>query len=63
MGRGLYIRIPSGIWIHPTVWPQYTNATDRQTGQLSRMGEPLLVTVSRPKITQIMQKKHEFYEF
>jgi len=19
--------------IHPTVWPQYTNVTDRQTGQ------------------------------
>jgi len=23
----------SGILIHPTVWPQYTNVTDRQTGQ------------------------------
>jgi len=23
--------IPSGILIHPTVWPQYTNVTDRQT--------------------------------
>ena len=22
--------IPSGILIHPTVWPQYTNVTDRQ---------------------------------
>jgi len=21
----------SGILIHPTVWPQYTNVTDRQT--------------------------------
>jgi len=28
--------VPSGILIHPTVWPQYTNVTDRQTGQLSR---------------------------
>jgi len=25
--------IPSGILIHPTVWPQYTDVTDRQTGQ------------------------------
>jgi len=22
--------IPSGILIHPTVWPQYTNVSDRQ---------------------------------
>jgi len=22
--------MPSFIWIHPTVWPQYTNVTDRQ---------------------------------
>jgi len=21
--------VPSGILIHPTVWPQYTNVTDR----------------------------------
>jgi len=25
--------VPVGILIHPTVWPQYTNVTDRQTGQ------------------------------
>ena len=25
--------MPSFILIHPTVWPQYTNVTDRQTGQ------------------------------
>ena len=25
------ISVPSGILIHPTVWPQYTNVTDRQT--------------------------------
>ena len=24
--------VPSGILIHPTIWPQYTNVTDRQTG-------------------------------
>ena len=27
--------LPSGILIHPTVWPQYTNVTDRHTGQRS----------------------------
>ena len=25
--------IPSGILIHPTVWPQYTNVTDRTDRQ------------------------------
>jgi len=25
--------MPSFILIHPTVWPQYTNVTVRQTGQ------------------------------
>ena len=29
------ISIPSGILIHPTVWPQYTNVTDRQNRQRS----------------------------
>ena len=24
--------VPSGILIHPTVWLQYTNVTDRQEG-------------------------------
>jgi len=28
--------VPSGILIHPTVWPQYTNVTDRQDRQRSR---------------------------
>jgi len=25
--------VPSGILVHPTVWPQYTNVTDGKTGQ------------------------------
>jgi len=25
--------LPSGILIYPSVWPQYTNVADRQTGQ------------------------------
>ena len=36
---------PSGILIHPTVWPQYTSFTDRQSGQTDNgpiaQGEPL----------------------
>jgi len=24
------ISVPSGILIHPTIWPQYTNVTERQ---------------------------------
>ena len=27
--------VPSGIFIHPTIWPQYTYVTDRQTAQRS----------------------------
>ena len=34
LGRGLYLL--SGILIHPTVWPQFTNVTDRQTRQNDR---------------------------
>jgi len=26
----------SFVLIHPTVWPQYTNVTDRQTGETDR---------------------------
>ena len=28
--------MPGFILIHPTVWPQYTNVADRQTGQTDR---------------------------
>ena len=28
--------MPSFILIHPTIWPQYTSITDRQTGQTDR---------------------------
>jgi len=28
--------VPSGILIHPTVWPQYTNVTDRTDRQTDR---------------------------
>ena len=32
--RPTYVR--SGILIHPTAWPQYTHATDRQAGRTDR---------------------------
>ena len=35
--------VPSGILIHPTVWPQYTNITDSQDNGPIASGEPLLV--------------------
>ena len=41
--------IPSGILIHPTVSPQYTNVTDTDktdNGPIAQ-GEPLLVTVAK----------------
>jgi len=31
LGQGLPPYVPNGILIHPTVWTQYANVTDRQT--------------------------------
>ena len=40
--------MPSFILIHPTVWPQYTNVTDRQTGQRSySIGRTILQMVTQ----------------
>jgi len=44
--------MPSFVLIHPTVWPQYTNVTDRQIGQDNgpiALGEPFYKRL--PKIT------------
>jgi len=39
--------VPSGMLIHPTFWPQYTNVTDRQDiGPVAYVG-PLLVTIAQ----------------
>jgi len=39
--------VPGGILIHPTVWPQYTNVTDRQTDNgLIAQGEPFYKRVA-----------------
>jgi len=42
--------------IRPTVWPQYTNVTDRQTGQTDRqrtdsIGRTVLQTVAQKLMT------------
>jgi len=34
------ISVPSGILIHPTVWPQYTDVTDRIDNSPIAYGEP-----------------------
>jgi len=39
--------VPSGMLIHPTFWPQYTNVTDRQDIGPVAYREPLLVTVAQ----------------
>jgi len=41
--------VPSGILIHPAVWPQYTNVTERtKTGQRSdSIGRTVLQTVAQ----------------
>jgi len=45
--------VQSGILIHPTIWPQYTNVTDRQTdrqtGQRSRSIGRDVTCNGRPK--------------
>jgi len=59
-GRGLATFMPSFILIHSTVWPQYTNVTDRtnRTGQTDNgIGRTAnRFTNSRPKITSITYK-------
>jgi len=42
-------------WIRPTVWPQYTNVTDRQTGQAGETGQRgrLSDTNGRPKMGHV----------
>ena len=50
---------PSGILIHPTVLPQYTNVTDRQTGQTDnghRIGRTVLQTVAQKRVKRTYLK-------
>ena len=46
--------MPSFILMHPVIWPQYTNFTDRQTGQTDRqrsdsIGRTVLQTVAQKR--------------
>jgi len=47
--------VPSGILIYATVWPQYTNVTDRHRTAVSRTVELLLVTVVPGIWTKVME--------
>ena len=43
--------MPSFILVHPTVWPQYTNITDRQTDSTDGTGQTAVrFTNGRPKL-------------
>ena len=42
-------RTPSGILIHPTVWPQYVNVTDRTDWESSRSTGLTATCNGRPK--------------
>jgi len=47
-------RMPSFISIRPTVWPQYTNVTDRQTGQTGQRSDSIRRTVfGRPFVKRL----------
>jgi len=67
MSRGLMsytprlkpIYMPSFILIHLTVWPQYTNVTDRQDRQTDRhrydsIGRTVLQTVAQLTVCQVV---------
>jgi len=47
---------PSFILIHPTVWPQFTNVTDRQTGQTDRQVRQWSDSIGRTVLQTVAQK-------
>ena len=53
--------VPSGILMHPTVWPQYTNVTDRQRsdsiGERFTNGRPITF-----RKNQRMQQHEQFHD-
>ena len=57
-------RVPkSFILIHPTVWPQYTNVTDRQTDRQDRersdsIGRTVLQTVAQKVAFSIQNQRY-----
>jgi len=55
--------VPSFVFIHPTVWPQYTNVTDKQdrtdvTGQDRQRSDMIGRTVSQTVAQQNVATKH-----
>jgi len=46
--------MPSFILIRPTVWPQYTNVTDKQTGQTGQRTD----SIGRTVLQTVVQKLH-----
>ena len=49
--------MPSFILIHPTVWPQYTNIADRQTGQDRQWTDSIRWTVLQTVAQKLMALK------
>ena len=56
MGDRSHSRLRSFILVHPTVWPQYTNVTDRTDGQRSdSAGRTVLQTVDQKRFAVCYQ--------
>jgi len=53
--------VPSGILIHPAVWPQYINVTDRPgvTGQDGQRSDSIWRTVLQTVAQKYMSKLHK----
>jgi len=49
--------VPSFTLIHPTVWPQYTNITDRQRGQTDTTDRQRSDSIGRTVLQTFAQKK------
>jgi len=49
--------MPSFMLIHPTVWPQYTNVTDRQDRT-----DNGTIALGRTVLQTVAQKQKKFYE-
>jgi len=48
--------IPSGILIHPTVWPQHANVTDRQTDRQTGQDRQRSDNIGRTVLQTVAQK-------
>jgi len=55
--------VPSGILIHPAVWPQYTNVTDRQDKQNRQRSDSIGLSFYKRLPKQKYCKKHRIAIF